>query len=258
MVKHMIPKLYKLESLPEFQRFQEANPDNKIDEIQTAIMFGRAIHWLAIIDILWPDYNILNYYSVEVKYLAYNDPDRGLIPSEFYDHLAHVIYEFWKIQLEDLFPEGNWSVNIRNDPELTVDAIIPPLRQQKIHPSREEELVLEPILASMSRKAGHPLTVPFLLERWENFVSEVEEGYDDSIYEYTNDLSVRDLIQVIVDNSPKSFHDKLVGALRIWDERFKKATEGLKRPVLPNREKSQAWWWFRVPIKSGSELKKDL
>lgn len=132
------------------------------------------------------------------------------------------------------------------------------IMMQKIHLSREEELVLEPILASMSRKAGHPLTLASLLERWENFVSEVEEGYDDSIYEYTNDLSVRDLLQVVVDNSPISFRDKLIGALWIWDERFKKATEASKRSVLPNKEKSQAWWWFRVPKKPGSELKNDL
>lgn len=124
MVSHKFPNLYELKSLPEFQRFQEANPDNKIDEIQTAIMFGRAIHWLAIIDILWPDFNILSYYSVEVKYLVYNDPDRALIPRAFYDQLAQVISEFWKIQLEDLFPKGDWSVNIRNDPEITVDAVI--------------------------------------------------------------------------------------------------------------------------------------
>jgi hypothetical protein len=129
---------------------------------------------------------------------------------------------------------------------------------QKIHLSREEELLLKPILASMSRKAGHTLTLPLLLERWENFVSEVEEGYDDSIYEYTNDLSVRDLLQVVVDNCPLALRDKLIGALRIWDERFNKATEESKRPVLPDKERSQAWWWFRVPVKRGSELVNDL
>ena len=30
-----------------------------------------------------------------------------------------------------------------------------------------------------------------LLRRWSEFVTQVERGYDDSIYEYTNDLSVR-------------------------------------------------------------------
>lgn len=129
---------------------------------------------------------------------------------------------------------------------------------QKIHLSREEELVLEPILASISRKAGHTLTLPFLLERWEKFVSDVEGGYHDSIYEYTNDLSVRDPLQVVVDSSPLALHEKLIGELHIWDERFKKATEGSKRAVLPDKEKSQAWWWFRIPIKPGPELKNDL
>lgn len=129
---------------------------------------------------------------------------------------------------------------------------------QRIHLSREEEPILEPILASMSRKAGHTLTLPLMLERWENFVSEVEKGYDNSIYEYTNDLSVRDLLQVVIDNSPLALRDKLIRALLIWDERFKKATEESNRSILSDKEKSPAWWWFRVPVNPGSELKTDL
>jgi hypothetical protein len=129
---------------------------------------------------------------------------------------------------------------------------------QKVHLSREEELVLEPILSSISTRARQTLTLQVMLERWEYFVSEVEEGYDDSIYEYTNDLSVRDLLQVVVDNSSLTLREKLIDALQICDERFQKATEESKRSVLPDKEKSQAWWWFRVPVKPGLELKNDL
>jgi hypothetical protein len=129
---------------------------------------------------------------------------------------------------------------------------------QKLNLSREEELVLEPTLASMSRRAGHQLTLPLLLERWENFVFKVEEGYNDSIYEYTNDLSVRDLLQVVVDNCPLTLRNKLIGILQARDERFQKATVKSDHSVLPDKVKSQAWWWFRVPVKPGSELKNDL
>ena len=34
-----------------------------------------------------------------------------------------------------------------------------------------------------------------LLREWRAFVTQVERGYDDSIYEYTNDLSVRDRLE---------------------------------------------------------------
>lgn len=117
---------------------------------------------------------------------------------------------------------------------------------------------MEPILAAMSQKAGHALTVPLLLEIWDNFVSDVDEGYNNSIYEYTNDLSVRDLLQTIIDNSPLALRDKLIAALQILDERFRKATKESNRSLLPDQEKSQAWWWFRVPTKFGTELKNDL
>lgn len=129
---------------------------------------------------------------------------------------------------------------------------------QKIHLSQEEELIVEPILAMLSRKAGYTLTLPLLLERWEKFVSEVEKGYNESIYEYTNDLSVRDLLQFIVDNSPLIIGNKLTGALQIWDERFSKSTEMSNRSVFPDKGSLQAWWWFRVPVNPGSELRNDL
>ncbi|HQN44652.1 MAG TPA: hypothetical protein PLA25_10995 [Anaerolineaceae bacterium] len=128
----------------------------------------------------------------------------------------------------------------------------------KIQLSSEEECMLEPILASMSRKANHTLTLPLLMERWKNFVDEVEAGYDDCIYEYTNDLTVRDLLQIVLDNSPLTLRDKLIGALQIWDQRFDAATEISARSVLPDKGKAQAWWWFRVPIRPGAEIKNDL
>ncbi|HQF62250.1 MAG TPA: hypothetical protein PLT26_07085 [Anaerolineaceae bacterium] len=128
----------------------------------------------------------------------------------------------------------------------------------KIQLSSEEECMLEPILASMSQKANHTLTLPLLMERWKNFVDEVEAGYDDCIYEYTNDLTVRDLLQIVLDNSPLTLRDKLIGALQIWDQRFDAATEISARSVLPDKGKTQAWWWFRVPIRPGAELKNDL
>ena len=110
----------------------------------------------------------------------------------------------------------------------------------------------------MSRKANHTLTLPLLLERWQNFVYEVEAGYDDSIYEYTNDLTVRDLLQTVIDSSPLTLRDTLIGVLQVWDQRFDASTEISARSVLPDKGKAQAWWWFRVPIRPGPELENDL
>lgn len=58
--------------------------------------------------------------------------------------------------------------------------------------SQEEETLLEPIVTALSDRARFRITLAYLLDRWVWFVEVVEQGYDDSIYEYTNDLSVRD------------------------------------------------------------------
>lgn len=124
MSKILIPKYYQLTELPEFKRFQSANPGKELDQLQTAIMFGRAIHWLSFFDILWPNFEKINYYSVEVAYIVANDPDNQYLPKEFYNQIAGMLSMFWKIQLEDLYPNGDWNVEIHNDPEITVDAHI--------------------------------------------------------------------------------------------------------------------------------------
>jgi hypothetical protein len=124
MTKYEIPKYYKLNDLPEYKRFQQANPGKDLDAIQAAIMFGRAIHWLSISDILWPDFGNVDYFSIEVMDIVYNDPDRPNLPIDFYNQIAELLAMFWKIKLTDLYPGGDWDVTIHNDPELTVDAFI--------------------------------------------------------------------------------------------------------------------------------------
>jgi len=86
--------------------------------------YGRAVHWLAVCDVLWPNFQQGDYYAVEVAYIAVNDPDEALLPDAFYQQLASILATFWRIQLEDLYPEGNWKVVIHDDPEMTVDATI--------------------------------------------------------------------------------------------------------------------------------------
>ncbi len=118
------PPLFKLKDLQEFKDFEKENFGKDLDEIQTIIMFGRAIHWLSILEILWPNFEQNDYYSVEVKNIIYNDPQKQLLPNEFYIQIAEMLYIFWMTKLERLYPEGKWEVKIHNDPEMTVDATI--------------------------------------------------------------------------------------------------------------------------------------
>jgi len=127
------------------------------------------------------------------------------------------------------------------------------------HLTPEEFDALNAILQRLSKRAKYILTLEQLLHRWQDFVVQAERGYQNSIYEYTNDLSVRDLLEEILRESPQTLRKELMQLIRPWDERFYNATKRIKRPVLPNvGQESRSWWWFRVPKSVGGELEEDL
>ncbi|HLC16195.1 MAG TPA: hypothetical protein VJL89_08215, partial [Thermodesulfovibrionia bacterium] len=77
----------------------------------------------------------------------------------------------------------------------------------------EEDNTIETILNSLSNQAIRKLSLNTLLQNWYRFVVEVERGYNDSIYEYTNDLSNRDLIENILLSVQPSLHARLLKAI---------------------------------------------
>lgn len=119
----------------------------------------------------------------------------------------------------------------------------------------EESEQLESLLAE-HRGACAP-SLAALCGQWMAFVGAVERGYDDSIYEYTNDLSIRDLLQDLRLASPWSLQAKLDGALAPIDARFASATEPASRPLSTARGEL-ASWWNRVPKRRIGEFADDL
>lgn len=97
-----------------------------------------------------------------------------------------------------------------------------------------------------------------LLRRWGDFVTEVERGYGDSIYEYTNDLSVRDRLERIAAGASPGLRAKLEAAFAEDDRRFAAATEETARPLGEFGEASPPWWWRRAPVRRVGELAEDL
>jgi hypothetical protein len=124
--------------------------------------------------------------------------------------------------------------------------------------SQEEDEFLAPVMAALSDVAGFKITLSSLTERWVRFVKAVEAGYDDSIYEYTNDLGVRNLLENVISACPPPLRIRLTAVLDVWDGRFLNATERLSRPLTQRRDENPGWWWFRVPLRLGFELQKDL
>ena len=120
--------------------------------------------------------------------------------------------------------------------------------------SDSENIAVEKILAIKTKKAKHTITLSYLTNKWSRFVRNVEKEYQLSIDDYTNSLSVRNLIQEILDVCPENTN--LKEWVREWDNRFKATTEVVKEPLLPSLKKDKlGWWWFRIPKNPGNELK---
>lgn len=94
-----------------------------------------------------------------------------------------------------------------------------------------------------------------LLRDWAAFVSAVERGYDDSIYDYTNDLSARDALERVIAPAGPSLRAALEAVVTPDDRRFEAATTESARPLGEGRPN---WWWRRVPRRPSAELADDL
>lgn len=127
-----------------------------------------------------------------------------------------------------------------------------------LHLSREETQVMDTILARLSERARYRFTFDDLVQRWETFVAQVGQGYTDSIYEYTNDLSMRDVIQEVLQNTEESLRQKLLAVVQPVDQRLEQATREIGRSLLGDKTSKVAWWWFRVPTRLSGELEDDL
>ena len=110
---------------------------------------------------------------------------------------------------------------------------------------------------------GLGLRIPSLgdwLRGWSELVQTVEVGYGSGIHDLTNDLTMRDLLEEAASLVTPSGQAALRTVLSPLDDRYEVATRdsdvslmGSHFPWEPLR-----WWWFRIPVRCGSELKDDL
>ena len=108
--------------------------------------------------------------------------------------------------------------------------------------------------ATLARRAQRQ-SITQLLGAWDQFVQSVDEGYDWSIYEYTNDLSVRDRIAQVLAVIPPGSLEWIGEAVAATDARFRIATRD-DESMRSGAE--QDWWRRRVPLRPGGELAADL
>lgn len=90
------------------------------------------------------------------------------------------------------------------------------------------------------------------VERWQRVVESVE-GYAFSIYDYDNDIGIRQYIQDTVSDCPIEIQVKVWAALRSSDLAFFAATQSFDRPRYPLGS-----WHRRLPSRPGEELVSDI
>ena len=123
--------------------------------------------------------------------------------------------------------------------------------------TEEEREELAHLLAELAARTGREDSLNAMLGRWSAFVTTVERGYDDSIYEYTNDLSVRDRLEGVAAGAGPALRAKLHGALADDDRRFAAATQEADRALGEFAGEAPSWW-RRVPRRRVGELAEDL
>lgn len=122
----------------------------------------------------------------------------------------------------------------------------------------EDRDAISRLLVSLSDRAKRSLSLDQLLTTWCSFVERIERGYGNSIYEYTNELSSRDVLEEILVSAPATARTELLGHLRPWDDRFERSTRPVSVAVAPGVPKNAASWWYRVPRLLAGELEADL
>ncbi len=127
----------------------------------------------------------------------------------------------------------------------------------RLNLTREEREELARLLAELAARTDREDSLDAMLGRWTAFVTTVERGYEDSIYEYTNDLSVRDRLEGVAAGAGPALRAKLHGALAEDDRRFAAATQEADRPLGEFAEGGPSWW-RRVPRRRVGELAEDL
>jgi hypothetical protein len=117
---------------------------------------------------------------------------------------------------------------------------------------------LDAVLSRLSARAKRPIDLIDLIERWSTFVTEVDRGYGATIYDYTNGLSVRDLLAEILVAIPLERRRAIEDAVANSDAIYQHATTASSRPLLPLAHGLHSWWWFRLPLRIPKELRDDL
>lgn len=120
-----------------------------------------------------------------------------------------------------------------------------------VHNAEQDTEFVKELEARFTSRARFPITLEGLVSSWGQFVADVERGYEDSIDDYTNDLTTRDLLDEALQSAAERFRRALYEEIRPLDDRFRAATRADDGGTLAHYIKpGPSWWWSRVPLNS--------
>jgi hypothetical protein len=114
------------------------------------------------------------------------------------------------------------------------------------------------VASLLTAKGARVRPLQELLSEWDEFVNKVERGYRLTIYDYTNDLGTRNLLQYLSRTVSSELSHRIETALKNADDRFTLATVEFPRGVVPRPADPDRWWYFRKPKIVDGELKEDF
>jgi hypothetical protein len=88
--------------------------------------------------------------------------------------------------------------------------------------NQEEREALKKVMEEVREEWGfvENLTFRICCGSGKDFVIKVERGYQLSIYDFTHDLSIRDLLEQVKEAVPVRFRQELGVEIELWDKRF--------------------------------------
>jgi hypothetical protein len=96
-----------------------------------------------------------------------------------------------------------------------------------------------------------------MVRAWEALVEQLEEGYDDYIDEYWNDLSIRDAIEAVL-SDPRLARYPQLGEFRRNIERLDERFRPLLKEEPQIGEPGDPWWRRHVLAEAGADFARDV
>jgi hypothetical protein len=111
-------------------------------------------------------------------------------------------------------------------------------------------------------KVANHMPLIGLVDSWSGLVEEVERGYEESVYEYANDVTSRAILDRVGAGAHPEAREALLRWLQPWDERYEAATSRAPAPFHGSSEPSDPYaasrWHWRIPRRLVGELKSDM